>query len=200
MLRKSSFARLTPYSFRCYSTESTTTAGGDNAKVVKESKPLRILFCGSDEFSIMSLNLLCEERERNPELIESIDVLVRPAKPVGRNLKTLRPGWCPSKPLIVYTNSISVPLKQVAEKLRLRIHERDTFTGWDVSTPRATRIYLILIQVPPAEGGRINLIVAVSFGLFIPSRILRSAAYGGLNVHPSLLPQYTSPYALEILF
>jgi methionyl-tRNA formyltransferase len=93
VLRKSSFARLTPYSFRFYSTESTTTAGGDNAKVVKESKPLRILFCGSDEFSIMSLNLLCEERKRNPELIESIDVLVRPAKPVGRNLKTLRPGW-----------------------------------------------------------------------------------------------------------
>lgn len=30
----------------------------------------------------------------------------------------------------------------------------------------------------------------VSFGLFVPSRILNSAKYGGLNVHPSFLPEY----------
>lgn len=41
------------------------------------------------------------------------------------------------------------------------------------------------LQIP--EGT--NLIVAVSFGLFVPSRILRAAKYGGLNVHPSLLPE-----------
>ncbi|KAI4107733.1 MAG: hypothetical protein L6R37_001418 [Teloschistes peruensis] len=35
-----------------------------------------------------------------------------------------------------------------------------------------------------------NLIVAVSFGLLIPSRIVLHAKYGGLNVHPSLLPEY----------
>lgn len=37
---------------------------------------------------------------------------------------------------------------------------------------------------------RINLIVAVSFGLFVPARLLRAARYGGLNVHPSLLPEF----------
>ncbi|KAI9899946.1 hypothetical protein N3K66_004208 [Trichothecium roseum] len=34
----------------------------------------------------------------------------------------------------------------------------------------------------------INLIIAVSFGLFIPASVLRQCRYGGLNVHPSLLP------------
>ncbi|OAA57673.1 Methionine tRNA Formyltransferase-like protein [Cordyceps fumosorosea ARSEF 2679] len=38
-----------------------------------------------------------------------------------------------------------------------------------------------------------NLIVAVSFGLFVPPRILSSARYGGLNVHPSLLPHLRGP-------
>ncbi|KAF9777075.1 hypothetical protein IL306_004663 [Fusarium sp. DS 682] len=33
----------------------------------------------------------------------------------------------------------------------------------------------------------------VSFGLFVPPRILRSAEYGGLNVHPSLLPDLRGP-------
>ncbi|KAF3080630.1 Methionyl-tRNA formyltransferase, partial [Orbilia oligospora] len=36
----------------------------------------------------------------------------------------------------------------------------------------------------------VDLIIAVSFGLFIPSRILEYARFGGLNVHPSFLPKY----------
>ncbi|KAH2919515.1 hypothetical protein KXW73_002609 [Aspergillus fumigatus] len=47
------------------------------------------------------------------------------------------------------------------------------------------------VDMPPIlPGGPINLIVAVSFGLFVPPRILNAAKYGGLNVHPSLLPEY----------
>lgn len=49
------------------------------------------------------------------------------------------------------------------------------------------------IQLPRPNGEPINLIVAVSFGLFVPPRILNSVEYGGLNVHPSLLPEYVSP-------
>ena len=32
----------------------------------------------------------------------------------------------------------------------------------------------------------------MSFGLLVPPRLLRAATYGGLNVHPSLLPKYPS--------
>jgi len=38
--------------------------------------------------------------------------------------------------------------------------------------------------------------VAVSFGLFVPPRILRGAEYGGINVHPSLLPDFRGPAPL----
>ncbi|KAL2000974.1 hypothetical protein VTN02DRAFT_2375 [Thermoascus thermophilus] len=137
---------------RCYST--------------KPYEPLRILFCGSDEFSIASLKALHEEHLKRPDSIASIDVVCRPGKRVGRGLKKIR----------------EVPIKDVATKLALPIHEIDTFTGW---TP------------PLLPEGPINLIVAVSFGLFVPPRILKGAKYGGLNVHPSLLPDFRGPAPLH---
>ena len=54
--------------------------------------PLRILFCGSDAFSIASLTALNEAKNSVPGLIESIDVVHRPAKRTGRGLKVLTEG------------------------------------------------------------------------------------------------------------
>jgi hypothetical protein len=56
------------------------------------SEPLRILFCGSDEFSSASLRALHAEHRRNPQSIASIDVVHRPAKRVERGLKAVREG------------------------------------------------------------------------------------------------------------
>ncbi|CAI4212271.1 unnamed protein product [Parascedosporium putredinis] len=126
------------------------------------SDPLRILFCGSDEFSCASLRALDEERLSGSGLIQSIDVVVRPGKGTGRGYKTIR----------------EVPLKLNAERLGLPIHERDTFRGFE----------------PP---NWINLVIAVSFGLFVPPRILRMAKYGGLNLHPSYLPDLRGPAPLH---
>lgn len=56
----------------------------------KVSEPLRILFCGSDEFSCAHLQALHEEHLRNPGLIESIDVVVRPGKRTGRGYKKIQ--------------------------------------------------------------------------------------------------------------
>ncbi|KAF9882728.1 Methionyl-tRNA formyltransferase [Aspergillus nanangensis] len=124
----------------------------------KSHDPLRILFCGSDEFSIASLKALHDEHVKQPDRISSIDVVCRPGKKVGRGLKTIR----------------EVPIKAAATQLSLPIHEIDTFKGW---------------TSPVLPEGPINLIIAVSFGLFVPPRILNGAKYGGLNVHPSLLPE-----------
>ncbi|KAE8350039.1 methionyl-tRNA formyltransferase family protein [Aspergillus coremiiformis] len=129
-------------------------------------EPLRILFCGSDEFSIASLKALHKECLDRPDRISSIDVVCRPGKRVGRGLKKIR----------------EVPIKATAINLSLPVHEIDTFRGW---TP------------PVLPGGPINLIVAVSFGLFVPPRILHGAKYGGLNVHPSLLPDFRGPAPLH---
>ena len=154
MLRLSSLLR--PRTLASQRRSSTTTTPR------KTSEPLKILFCGSDEFSATSLSALNQERARNPSLIHSIDVLVRPPKPTGRGYKVLR----------------EVPLQSVARSLSLPLHTLNTFTGWTPSLPY-------------------NLIIAVSFGLFVPRRILRSAKYGGLNVHPSLLPDLRGPAPLH---
>lgn len=58
----------------------------------KSSEALRILFCGSDEFSIASLKALHAEHLQRPESIESIEVVCRPGKRVGRGLKQIREG------------------------------------------------------------------------------------------------------------
>ncbi|KAI1085317.1 formyl transferase [Whalleya microplaca] len=146
---------------RSYSDTTTTSADAENA-LKKKSDPLHILFCGSDEFSCAALSALHGEHVRNPELVRSIDVVVRPGKPTGRGMKTIR----------------HPPIRSLATELSLPIHERPTFTGWDM---------------PP----QINLITAVSFGLFVPPRLLRTAKYGGLNVHPSLLPDLRGPAPLQ---
>ncbi|RAH83347.1 methionyl-tRNA formyltransferase [Aspergillus japonicus CBS 114.51] len=132
----------------------------------KAYDPLRILFCGSDEFSIASLKALHAEHLSRPDRIASIDIVCRPGKRVGRGLKKIQ----------------EVPIKAAATDLALPIHEIDTFRGW---TP------------PVLPKGPINLIVAVSFGLFVPPRIINGAKYGGLNVHPSLLPDFRGPAPLH---
>lgn len=71
-----------------------------------------------------------------------------------------------------------MPIKSIATELELPLHQLDTFTGW---------------SPPPG----INLIVAVSFGLLVPPRILNSATYGGLNVHPSMLPDLRGPSPVQ---
>lgn len=58
----------------------------------KSHDPLRILFCGSDEFSIASLKALHAYYLKQPQRIASIDVVCRPGKRVGRGLKTIREG------------------------------------------------------------------------------------------------------------
>ncbi|KAI1260884.1 formyl transferase [Xylariaceae sp. FL1019] len=128
----------------------------------KQSDPLRILFCGSDEFSCASLKAVYEEHVVNNNSIERIDVVVRPGKRTGRGRKEIQ------EPL----------LKELATALGLNVYERDTFTGWHM----------------PDD---INLIIAVSFGLFVPPRLLQAAKYGGLNLHPSLLPDLRGPAPLH---
>ncbi|CAK1363349.1 Methionyl-tRNA formyltransferase, mitochondrial [Cercospora beticola] len=128
----------------------------------KLSDPLRVLFCGSDDFSRYSLRALHELKQESPETIGSLEVVCRPDKRTGRGLKQVH----------------EVPIKSVAQSLGLQLHQIDTFKGW----------------TPPSP---FDLIVAVSFGLLVPPRILNAAKYGGLNVHPSLLPDLRGPAPIQ---
>ncbi|KAK0251872.1 Methionyl-tRNA formyltransferase [Friedmanniomyces endolithicus] len=77
-----------------------------------------------------------------------------------------------------YKRTQSVPIKPVAAEFGLTLHQNDSLKDWQA----------------PIE---INLIVAVSFGLLVPGRLLSAAKYGGLNVHPSLLPQLSGPAPIQ---
>lgn len=59
----------------------------------RASDPLRVLFCGSDDFSCAALEALDGERRRGG-VVESVDVMVRPGKAVGRGNKKFREGEC----------------------------------------------------------------------------------------------------------
>lgn len=65
---------------------------GHRCSSSKVHEPLHILFCGSDEFSVTSLQALESERKASKGRIASIDVVCRPPKLTRRNLKTLREG------------------------------------------------------------------------------------------------------------
>ena len=127
------------------------------------SDKLRILFCGSDAFSCASLVALKDYATSAGNNIASIDVVTRKDKRTGRGLTTIS----------------TTPLKTLAESLGLPLHQIDTFTGWKP---------LNLFPTGEEDHAGINLVVAVSFGLLVPARILKYSQFGGLNVHPSLLP------------
>ncbi|KAF2665414.1 Formyltransferase [Microthyrium microscopicum] len=122
----------------------------------RKADPLRILFCGSDTFSIVALRPLVRLLETDPSIVESIDVLCRPPKRTGQGLKVLK-----EPPVGLFAKTANLPL-----------YELNHFDHFNISN---------LSGVP-------NIIIAVSFGLLIPGEIIETAKYGGLNVHPSLLP------------
>lgn len=45
--------------------------------------------------------------------------------------------------------------------------------------------------------GRYNMVVAVLYGKLIPGTFIGSCGYGGLNVHPSLLPKYSGSSPIQ---
>ena len=72
-----------------------------------------------------------------------------------------------------------VPIQEVATtELSLPTHAVESFNAW----------------FPPMD---IDLVIAVSFGLLIPSRILSLSTHGGINVHPSLLPDLRGAAPIE---
>lgn len=61
------------------------------------------------------------------------------------------------------------PIKAVANELGYRVEQIDNFRHWGTAYSY-------------------NIVIAVSFGLLIPKKAIEAAQYGGLNIHPSLLP------------
>ncbi|CEP60497.1 methionyl-tRNA formyltransferase LALA0_S01e12266g [Lachancea lanzarotensis] len=137
------------------------------------AKPLNILFFGSDQFSVHSLNALYKLREKCPRLIDQIQVVTRSAKKCGRNLSLTK----------------EVPIANCSRALNLApVIECDS--KQDMLGP--------VMNAMQANG--YNMIIAVSFGRLIPKQLLSKSKFT-LNVHPSLLPRYkgSSPIQYTLL-
>ena len=129
--------------------------------------PLRILFFGSDHFSLRTLSLLTSPALPSSSSLSqppSLAVVCPDAQPIGRSR--------PRQPVPVHTHAQQhhLPAFPVPDSVNFRM------AGW---------------EVPPCpwQGGW-DVGVVVSFGYFIPQRVIQHFPLGMINLHPSLLPRY----------
>lgn len=130
-------------------------------------RPPHILFFGSDTFSLATLRRLHEAGKSGGDLYRSLEVVTREPAPKGRGLVRQKGSSSTRKRIE------TVPLQTYAEEQNIPVRT-------------VTKETLKNIKPPLPD---ISLLIAVSFGLFIPKQLVESAKYT-INVHPSLLPQY----------
>ncbi len=122
-----------------------------NYKNLADYRFARILFIGSDDFSLVQLKALHEAGLNVMATITETD------KPAGRGRELKEPA------IKTYAKEIGVAVFQPEEKE-------------DITS--------IIHQLKP------DLVVLASYGKILPAEALEQAAYGCINVHPSLLPKY----------
>jgi hypothetical protein len=75
-----------------FRTVSTLRPFRPSSKLQQQHDPLRILLCGSDEFSVASLEGLNRIHQERPKVIKSIDVLCKEDQRTGRGLENISQG------------------------------------------------------------------------------------------------------------
>ncbi len=125
---------------------------------------LRIVFMGTPQFAVPSLERLVAEDHR------IVGVYTQPDRPAGRS------GVPLGSPVKRVAAQHGLPLYQPRSLRRSEEHDR-------------------LRQLKP------DLLVVAAYGLILPHQVLDVPRYGGLNVHPSLLPRHrgASPVAGALL-
>lgn len=132
---------------------------------------IRILFFGSSSDSVIVLDRLSQLstpiQSGSKVNLLIVSVVTQPARPVGR------------KQILTPT-----PVETWAKE-----HNVTCLTF--ASNPEKPWLYADETQVIDAlEPCKADLIISASYGQKIPSHILSLAKYGGLNVHPSILPRW----------
>ncbi|KAF5095397.1 hypothetical protein D0Z03_001847 [Geotrichum reessii] len=127
------------------------------------AEALKIAFCGSDGFSTESFKALLAYQQSHPDRVSSVDLITRQPKPKGRGRTIIE----------------QTAIQQYIESDAARAAAVACFT------PESDVEFAELQQKRAYD-----LVIAVSYGRLIPEKFLASLRYGGLNVHPSLLPRY----------
>lgn len=116
---------------------------------------------------------------KSPHHVQSVDLITRRPKPAGRGRKTVK----------------SVPILEVLEHLKEQHQSGKSSIDPDsipTFTPESKQEFLDL-----QAHRNYNLVIAVSYGKLIPHQFLSLLPYGGLNVHPSLLPKYSGASPIQ---
>jgi methionyl-tRNA formyltransferase len=136
---------------------------------------MKCIFFGSTDDSVCVLAKLIELPD---EKLELAAVVTQPAKPVGRN-KTLTP----------------TPVEVYAKKHNITVltFETQPEKPWKYQHEEAVTSSLSPFQP--------DIVISASYGQKIPYDLIKKARYGGINVHPSLLPRWrgTDPVPWTIL-
>ncbi|GMM51817.1 methionyl-tRNA formyltransferase [Starmerella bacillaris] len=143
----------------------------------------KVAFFGSDLFSLASLKALHQLKIQKPGLIGNLDLYTRKLKPSGRGQKNI---VIPEIVTFAKTNNIHWH----------EIENNDDFKNISTDNEASNPVTGMKETITSK-----NLAIAVSYGKLIPQFFLKSLKFGGLNVHPSILPQYrgSSPLQMAIL-
>lgn len=121
--------------------------------------PLKIAFFGTDSFALHSLKALHRYASDNPAHVSRLDLITRPPKLAGRGLNVIK-------------DAATAEYASASEKYKINVLRAETSH-----------------EIESLAANDYNLAVAVSYGQLIPQKFLASLRFGGLNVHPSLLPE-----------
>ncbi|KAH7044763.1 formyl transferase [Linnemannia elongata] len=136
----------------------------------KDQDKVKILFFGSDSFSVPHLEALIQEKSKPGSIIERIDVV----SPKERTKKSKR-------------DAEDSPLTLLA-----KAHNLNTYPSPDRKGGFGAWTFPEDSQVDAWDFG-----VVVSFGWFLPDDVITRFKKAGINVHPSLLPKYRGSAPLQ---
>eukprot|EP00946_MAST-07B_sp_MAST-7B-sp1_P002138 g2138.t1 len=123
----------------------------------------RVLFFGSDDFSLPTLEKLRDLVDDSKSIVSSVGVVVPPNQRRSKN-----------------ADPTPVPIKAYALEHGLTVHEIPANVKSPMGLGKSDW------QCPSGY----DLGVVVSFGYFIPAVTISALTCGAINVHPSLLPAY----------
>jgi methionyl-tRNA formyltransferase len=122
---------------------------------------MKILFFGTTSDSIIVLEALVSAGHK------IVGVVTQPAKPVGRN-KIVTPT-----PVTLFAQKQNLPILTFSQNPK---------KSWLFENENEVITKLINLQY--------ELVVSASFGQKIPNQIINKTHFGGINIHPSLLPRF----------
>lgn len=136
----------------------------------KNADKVKILFFGSDSFSVPHLEALIAEKDKPGSVIERIDVV----SPKERVKKSKRDAEDSPLTLLAKTHGLKTfPAPDRKHGIEAWTFPEDTeVDAWDFG-------------------------VVVSFGWFLPNDTISRFKLAGINVHPSLLPSYRGSAPLQ---